>query len=83
MTDRVVLIPRHHSGAFSNVYKAQDLSTGQKVASTTECYHRVPLLTLVPFTVKVVRKFELNSQQVSVHDRFTPFVQIQTVARLS
>jgi hypothetical protein len=31
--------PRRHSGAFSNVYKAQDLSTGQKVASTTESHH--------------------------------------------
>jgi len=37
--------PRCRSGAFSNVYKAQDLKTGQKVA------------------IKVVRKFELNSQQ--------------------
>lgn len=35
------------SGAFSNVYKARDRRTGQKVA------------------IKVVRKYELNSNQVS------------------
>jgi len=62
----VVLIPRHHSGAFSNVFKAQDLSTGQKVASTGPPYHHLRLLTLVSSTVKVVRKYELSSQQVSV-----------------
>lgn len=38
------------SGAFSNVYKAKDRRTGQKVA------------------IKVVRKYELNSNQVG-----TPF----------
>jgi serine/threonine protein kinase len=62
----VVLIPRYRSGAFSNVYKAQDLSTGQKVASTKESHHHLCLLTFVPSTVKVVRKYELSSQQVSV-----------------
>lgn len=36
-----------NSGAFSNVYKARDRRTGQKVA------------------IKVVRKYELNSNQVS------------------
>jgi len=62
----VVLIPRHRSGAFSNVFKAQDLTTGQKVASTRASYHHLRLLTLVSSTVKVVRKYELSSQQVSV-----------------
>ena len=62
----VVLIPCHCSGAFSNVFKAQDLTTGQKVASTRTPYHRLRLLTLVSSAVKVVRKYELSSQQVSV-----------------
>ncbi|EIW82195.1 Pkinase-domain-containing protein [Coniophora puteana RWD-64-598 SS2] len=39
------LLEKMGDGAFSNVYKAKDLTTGKKVA------------------VKVVRKFELNSQQ--------------------
>lgn len=48
------------SGAFSNVYKAIDRMTGQKVA------------------VKVVRKYELTSSQVSL----SPLHSFQTVRRL-
>lgn len=47
-SDRSLPLFSHRSGAFSNVYKAIDRETGQKVA------------------VKVVRKYELNSNQVSV-----------------
>jgi hypothetical protein len=36
----------HYSGAFSNVYKAQDLTTGQKVASTKEHYRHLLFLTI-------------------------------------
>lgn len=43
--ERYRILEKMGDGAFSNVYKAQDLTTGQKVA------------------IKVVRKFELNSQQ--------------------
>ena len=34
-----------------------------------------PLTDFVSFTVKVVRKYELNSQQVSVSDQFASFTQ--------
>jgi len=43
--ERYTILEKMGDGAFSNVYKAQDITTGQKVA------------------IKVVRKFELNSQQ--------------------
>jgi serine/threonine protein kinase len=43
----ITLLLSFSSGAFSNVYKARDRKTGQKVA------------------IKVVRKYELNSNQVS------------------
>jgi len=43
--ERYRILEKMGDGAFSNVYKAQDLITGQKVA------------------IKVVRKYELNSQQ--------------------
>lgn len=45
--ERFQLIKKMGDGAFSNVYKARDRQTGQKVA------------------IKVVRKYELNSNQVS------------------
>ncbi|KAN0063076.1 MAPK-activated protein kinase Srk1 [Thecaphora frezii] len=45
LSDRFTLICKMGDGAFSNVYKARDKQTGQKVA------------------VKVVRKYELNSNQ--------------------
>lgn len=44
MVDRSGADPRHNSGAFSNVFKAQDLATGQKVASTTA--YRIHILFL-------------------------------------
>ncbi|KDN40875.1 hypothetical protein K437DRAFT_181894 [Tilletiaria anomala UBC 951] len=47
LTERFVLLMKMGDGAFSNVYKARDRKTGQKVA------------------IKVVRKFELSSNQVS------------------
>lgn len=47
LQDRFILLSKMGDGAFSNVYKARDKKTGQKVA------------------IKVVRKYELNSNQVS------------------
>lgn len=47
LAERFTLISKMGDGAFSNVYKARDKQTGQKVA------------------IKVVRKYELNSNQVS------------------
>ena len=47
LQERFVLLSKMGDGAFSNVYKARDKKTGQKVA------------------IKVVRKYELNSNQVS------------------
>lgn len=49
LSERFQLIKKMGDGAFSNVYKARDRQTGQKVA------------------IKVVRKYELNSNQVSRH----------------
>ena len=51
LSERFQLIKKMGDGAFSNVYKARDRQTGQKVA------------------VKVVRKYELNSNQVSSSPR--------------
>lgn len=48
--ERFQLIKKMGDGAFSNVYKARDCQTGQKVA------------------IKVVRKYEMNSNQVSTQD---------------
>jgi len=45
LSERFLLICKMGDGAFSNVYKARDKQTGQKVA------------------IKVVRKYELNSNQ--------------------
>ncbi|TKY86152.1 hypothetical protein EX895_004977 [Sporisorium graminicola] len=50
LSERFQLIKKMGDGAFSNVYKARDRQTGQKVA------------------IKVVRKYELNSNQ----DRLDP-----------
>lgn len=50
LSERFQLIKKMGDGAFSNVYKARDRQTGQKVA------------------IKVVRKYELNSNQVSHGD---------------
>ncbi len=47
LSERFTLLCKMGDGAFSNVYKARDRQTGQKVA------------------IKVVRKYELNSNQVS------------------
>ena len=44
--ERFILIEKMGDGAFSNVYRARDIQTGQEVA------------------IKVVRKFEMNSNQV-------------------
>ncbi len=54
LSERFQLIKKMGDGAFSNVYKARDRQTGQKVA------------------IKVVRKYELNSNQVGapLHFRF-------------
>jgi hypothetical protein len=56
LSERFQLIKKMGDGAFSNVYKARDRQTGQKVA------------------IKVVRKYELNSNQVGapLHFRFRP-----------
>lgn len=48
LSERFQLVKKMGDGAFSNVYKARDRQTGQKVA------------------IKVVRKYELNSNQVSL-----------------
>ncbi len=53
LSERFQLIKKMGDGAFSNVYKARDRQTGQKVA------------------IKVVRKYELNSNQVGT-PRFPP-----------
>ncbi|KAG2043013.1 hypothetical protein BDR03DRAFT_495377 [Suillus americanus] len=63
--DNFKLLDKMGDGAFSNVYKAADLTTGQTVAGPVlrffSCYNR-----LINFLiVKVVRKFELNASQVS------------------
>ncbi|PWN51486.1 hypothetical protein IE53DRAFT_49064 [Violaceomyces palustris] len=50
LSERFQLISKMGDGAFSNVYKARDKQTGQKVA------------------VKVVRKYELNSNQVRTRE---------------
>ena len=55
LEERFVLLSKMGDGAFSNVYKARDKKTGQKVA------------------IKVVRKYELNSNQVSIRFSFLPF----------
>ncbi len=51
LSERFQLIKKMGDGAFSNVYKARDRQTGQKVA------------------IKVVRKYELNSNQVRILDK--------------
>lgn len=51
LSERFQLIKKMGDGAFSNVYKARDRQTGQKVA------------------IKVVRKYELNSNQVRTIDQ--------------
>lgn len=51
LSERFQLIKKMGDGAFSNVYKARDRQTGQKVA------------------IKVVRKYELNSNQVCTKDK--------------
>ena len=52
----------HFSGAFSDVYKALDLTTGRKVAGACPAYFVFHLRNTI--TVKVVRKYELSASQV-------------------
>lgn len=66
LSERFQLIKKMGDGAFSNVYKARDRQTGQKVA------------------IKVVRKYELNSNQVSSERASGPmFAFPMIVSRIS
>lgn len=61
LSERFQLIKKMGDGAFSNVYKARDRQTGQKVA------------------IKVVRKYELNSNQVSHQHGFAALLSLVLV----
>ena len=61
--------PSINSGAFSNVYKAIDLRSGQKVAGEYQRWihsYGLSLNLLSDRPVKVVRKYELSASQVSI-----------------
>ena len=65
---RFLTLPFFSSGAFSNVFKALEISTGRHVASTVSVLpltFSIQSLYIYIYLVKVVRKFELNASQVS------------------
>ena len=55
------------SGAFSNVFKALEISTGKHVASMVTVYLWIFICSAIYSLVKVVRKYELNASQVSTN----------------
>ena len=72
------------SGAFSNVFKALEISTGKHVASMVSVLSLIfYFISHLIILVKVVRKFELNASQVS-SDSFpnvSPFLFIPLIVR--
>lgn len=61
------LVEKMGDGAFSNVYKAIDLTTSKKVAGMSDSgsFMSFTSSSRIP-SVKVVRKYELNATQVSL-----------------
>ena len=58
--------PATPAAHFRMCTRLETFQLGRKLLVRAECFHPLLLLILFSFAVKVVRKYELNSQQVSV-----------------